>query len=79
MIISDLDYLESAHGDSSDDSIDALNGSAGAFIGVWAFAEGRFTITRAETLTFAFLLPHSGSLAIGIGGAFAIAYTPSTS
>ncbi len=74
MVISDLDYLETAQ-----DDVDTLSGSAGAFVGVWALAEGRFTKTWTDTRTFAFLLPNGGSFAIGIGGALAIAYTPPTS
>jgi hypothetical protein len=72
MVISDLDYLESA----PDESMEALSGSAGAFVGVWGLAEGQFTKTWASTRTFAWLLPNGGSFALGIGGVLAIAYTP---
>ena len=74
MVISDLDYLESAPAD-----VEMMCGSAGAFVGIWALAEGRFTKTWASTLTFAFMLPNGGSFAIGLGGALAIAYTPPSS
>ena len=72
MIISDLDYLESA----PDACVDMLSGSAGAFVGVWGLAEGKVTGTWGKTLTFVWQLPNGGSFAIGLGGILAIAYTP---
>ena len=71
MVISDLDYLESALGDE-----DALSGSAGVFVGVWGLALGEFTRTWADTKTFSFHFSSGASLAIGLGGVLALAYTP---
>jgi hypothetical protein len=75
MLISDLDYLESV----PDDSVDALSGSAGVLVGVWGWAEGRFTRTWTNTRTFSWELPNGGSLDLGLGGVLAIAYTPPAS
>ncbi|MBD3884477.1 hypothetical protein IFO70_22300 [Phormidium tenue FACHB-886] len=70
MVISDLEYLEPTA------DVDVIEGSAGAFVGVWAWAEGHFTRTWGNTTTFAKVFPNGSSIAIGIGGALAIAYTP---
>lgn len=71
MIISDLDYLESA-----DANRDACSGSAGAFVGVWALALGRYSQTWANTRTYSRVFANGSSLAFGFGIVGAFAFTP---
>lgn len=72
MIISDLDYLDSASATSQS----GCSGSAGAYVGVWGLALGDYTKAWATTRTYSRVLPNGSSIAFGFGVVGVFAFTP---
>lgn len=71
MTIEDLTYLEKLS-----DKGNIVGGFASVDISVFSSAIGAFTSTAANSQSWAVSSPYGGSLAVGYGQVFAIAYTP---
>lgn len=71
MRIEDLTYLE-----KFSDEGNIVGGFASVDISVFTSAIGAFTSTAANSQSWAVSSPYGGSLAVGYGQVFAIAYTP---
>ncbi|MEG4841729.1 hypothetical protein [Microcoleus sp. B9-D4] len=71
MRIEDLTYLEKIS-----DEGNIVGGFASVDISVFSSAIGAFTSTAANSQSWAVSSPYGGSLAVGYGQVFAIAYTP---
>ncbi|MEG3904329.1 hypothetical protein QUB19_20650 [Microcoleus sp. B4-C5] len=71
MTIEDLTYLEKVS-----DEGNIVGGFASVDISVFSSAIGDFTSTAANSQSWAVSSPYGGSLAVGYGQVFAIAYTP---
>lgn len=71
MSIEDLTYLEKIS-----DEGNIVGGFASVGINVFGSANGAFTLTAANSQSWAVSSPYGGSLAVGYGQVFAIAYTP---
>ncbi|MEG4445452.1 hypothetical protein QUB47_25875 [Microcoleus sp. AT9_B5] len=71
MRIEDLTYL-----DKFSDEGNIVGGFASVDISVFSSAIGAFTSTAANSQSWAVSSPYGGSLAVGYGQVFAIAYTP---
>ncbi|MEG3833311.1 MULTISPECIES: hypothetical protein [unclassified Microcoleus] len=71
MRIEDLTYL-----DKFSDEGNIVGGFASVDISVFTSAIGAFTSTAANSQSWAVSSPYGGSLAVGYGQVFAIAYTP---
>ncbi|MEG4329269.1 hypothetical protein [Microcoleus sp. herbarium5] len=71
MTIEDLTYLEKLS-----DKGNIVGGFASVDISVFSSAIGAFTSTTANSQSWAVSSPYGGSLAVGYGQVFAIAYTP---
>ena len=71
MSIEDLTYL-----DKISDEGNIVGGFASVNISVFGSAMGAFTLTAANSQSWAVSLPYGGSFAFGSGQVYAIAYTP---
>ncbi|MEG4968922.1 hypothetical protein QUB11_20105 [Microcoleus sp. B6-A1] len=71
MRIENLTYL-----DKISDEGNIVGGFASVDISVFSSAIGAFTSTAANSQSWAVSSPYGGSLAVGYGQVFAIAYTP---
>lgn len=71
MRIENLTYLDKIY-----DEGNIVGGFASVDISVFSSAIGAFTSTAANSQSWAVSSPYGGSLAVGYGQVFAIAYTP---
>ncbi len=71
MRIEDLTYLEKIS-----DEGNIVGGFASVGINIFGSANGAFTLTAAISQSWAVSSPYGGSLAVGYGQVFALAYTP---
>jgi len=71
MSIEDLTYLEKIS-----DEGNIVGGITSVGINVFGSASGAFSLTAAISQSWAVSSPYGGSLAVGYGQVFAIAYTP---
>ena len=72
MNIEDLTYLE----DQIYDESSIVGGVTSVDISVFGSAFGSFTLTAANSQSWAVSSPYGGSLAVGFGQVLALAYTP---
>ena len=71
MSIEDLTYFEKIS-----DEGNIVGGITSVGINVFGSANGAFTLTAANSQSWAVSLPYGGSVAAGYGLVYAIAYTP---
>lgn len=70
MVISDLEHLELVSEETD------VVGSAGVLVTVLTEAYGKFTKANARTWTVTKTLRNGGSIALGLGITYGLAYTP---
>lgn len=71
MRIEDLTYLEKIS-----DKGNIVGGITSVGISVFGSANGEYTLTAANSQSWAISSPYGGSIAVGYGQVWAIAYTP---